>query len=451
MDIGKKVVLAIALVASQYCHDVDAAGPNSKYKQLGSDVRVNVGTSILLAETISLTAPGWVYVQSDGRYYPGGAALANAYITINGEKISNDSLIDWRGTSDPQQHSFNVIGAKHLPAGQHTVVLHGVAANAPAYFGAGSNLSVLTDAATQVAVSVLGSDTAQLNFDTTNTPEGSPIPTRGRTTILSVQAGNTAGPLIAMVSGRNYVWGNYGDAMWGIFLNGQEPNIDSMTWSINDLWKAAELQAPMFAQAMFMTSPSNSSVQLVASESPYYYPVARQTNEVKYRIGANARLIALSGGISVSGKALNPGFSYDTQGQYRRYAYVCIGTNGYNTYCPPTGSEVVLGQGQVCIPSWHNGVVLFSAKSRVQGDMADSGGTVSLQIKINGQPVGSTGVQQLGPAPNSESTRTISASYLSAGSSALPEGCHTAQVVARADGDFRNISMNADLPLLWFD
>ncbi|KKD57396.1 hypothetical protein VM57_08215 [Stenotrophomonas maltophilia] len=66
-------------------------------------------------------------MQSDGRYFPGGRSAANAYITINGEVVSNDSYIDWRQSTSAQQHSFNVIGAKYLPAGHHTVNLAGQA------------------------------------------------------------------------------------------------------------------------------------------------------------------------------------------------------------------------------------------------------------------------------------------------------------------------------------
>lgn len=106
---------------------------------------------------------------------------------------------------------------------------------------------------------------------------------------------------------------------------------------------------------------------------------------------------------------------------------------------------------QVCIPAGHNGTVFVSAKSRIQGDPADHGGTVLLQINIDGNPVGLTGVQQLGDQPDSVSTRSVSASYLATGAIALSFGCCTARVVAKAFGDIRNLGMNADMPLLWFD
>ncbi|HDS1626016.1 TPA: hypothetical protein QEL29_004408, partial [Stenotrophomonas maltophilia] len=193
------------------------------------------------------------------------------------------------------------------------------------------------------------------------------------------------------------------------------------------------------------------TVSFVASESPYYQPQDANTNNVKYKFGANSRLVTLSNGFGVVGKGLNPGFNYAAAGPYRRFAYVCVGTNGFAPGCPSAGSQVVIGEGQVCIPQGHNGVVLFSTKSRVQGDPNDGGGSVFLFLKIDGQQVGSLGTQQLGSRPDSVSTRTISASYLSAGSSALGTGCHTVQAVAQVLGDFRHMSLNADMPLVWFD
>jgi hypothetical protein len=155
--------------------------------------------------------------------------------------------------------------------------------------------------------------------------------------------------------------------------------------------------------------------------------------------------VTLHGGITVFGKALSSQFSYAANGQNRRYAYNCIATDGFNSSCPPTGAEVVLGEGSVCIPVTHNGVVMFSAKTRIQGGDTDSGGTVFLQIKIDGNNVGNVGVQQLGRAPNAVSTRTFSASYLAAGNNRLTPGCHSVKVTAQASGGYKNLSLNFGL------
>jgi hypothetical protein len=405
----------------------------------------------LLSTTIQLPAPTWVYVQSDGRYGPRGSSSASAYITINGSVVSNDSLIDWRSSTAGQQHSFNVIGAQYLDAGTHTVTLHAVSIGSSSYFGAGTNLSILATSATSVTNSRVPVDTAPLNFNTVGSAEGTPLQADDRQNLLAVYARNTSGPIVAMASGRSFAYGAYGDAMMGILLNGQEAGIDSMTWSINDLFTGAETQAPMFSQAMFTAAPPQSIVNFVASESPYYQPQDAHTNNVNYKVGANSRLITLANGFKVYGKGLNPGYNYAATSPYRRFAYVCVGTNGFLPSCTPAGSETVIGRGQVCIPAGHNGTVLFSTKSRVQGDSNDGGGTVLLYLKLNGVKVGSLGVQQLGPKPNAISTRTISASYLTAEGASLPQGCHTIEAVAKVVGDFRHLSMNADMPLVWFD
>ncbi|HEL4226690.1 TPA: hypothetical protein UM512_001713 [Stenotrophomonas maltophilia] len=447
----KRITLFVGLAVALALGQASAATPGSRYLQLAADQRVQPGTATLLSSTIDLNAPGWVYVQSDGRYFPGGRSAANAYITINGEVVSNDSYIDWRQSTSAQQHSFNVIGAKYLPAGHHTVNLAGQAIGSAVNFGSASNLSVLITSAGSVTNSSLPSDTAQLDFNTVGSPEGMALQAKDRKLLMTAQAGNPGGPIVAMASGRAFAWGNYGDGMMGIFLNEQEPGIESMTWSINDIFSGAETQAPFYSQGLFVNPPAYSTVSFVASESPYYQPQDANTNNVKYKFGANSRLVTLSNGFGVVGKGLNPGFNYAAAGPYRRFAYVCVGTNGFAPGCPPAGSQVVIGEGQVCIPQGHNGVVLFSTKSRVQGDPNDGGGSVFLFLKIDGQQVGSLGTQQLGSRPDSVSTRTISASYLSAGSSALGTGCHTVQAVAQVLGDFRHMSLNADMPLVWFD
>jgi hypothetical protein len=447
-----KVVRILLMLAGIFSSSgVFAGGPGSRYLQMSTDQRVSPGTVNLLSTTVQLPAATWVYVQSDGRYYPGGTSAANAYITINGNVVSNDSYLDWTQSNAGAQHSFNAVGAQYLPAGTHTVTLHGVAVRAPVFFGAGTNLSILATSATAVTNSRVSADTAQLNFNTAGSAEGSPLQADDRVNLLSASAGNQQGPIVAMASGRAYVSGAYGDAMMGILLNGQEAGISSMTWSINDLYTGAETQAPLYSQAMFTAAPSQSTVQFVASESPYYQPQDPQTNNVRYRAGANSRLVTLANGFQVYGKGLNPQFDYAAAGPYRRFAYVCVGTNGFLPGCPAAGSEVVIGRGQVCVPAGHNGAVLFSAKSRVQGDVNDGGGTVYLYLKLNGTGVGSLGVQQLGPRPNAVSTRTLAASYLAAEGAALAPGCHTIEAVAQVVGDFRHMMMNADMPVVWFD
>lgn len=447
-----KMILIAALIAASpsaaYAADVQ-----SKYLEMPSDIKI-MGGGALLSTNISLSEPAWVYVQSDGRYYPGppdAKSLGNAFITVDGAKVTNDSVIDWRQSSAKQQHSFNVVGAAYLGAGNHTVNLNASTDGSSVYYGAGSNLSVLVDAASSVSLSTLAGDSPTLNFDTTNTPEGTALPEpRARSTLLTAYS-DAGGKAVAMASGRNYVYGTYGDAMYGIFMKNAEPNIDSMTWSINDLYSGAETQAPMYSQALFEETFPGDPIQLVASESPYYKPVASTTNSVQYRAGAGTTLVVLSGGMSIVGKGLSSTFPYQSMGWNSRFSYLCAGSSNGSAGCPRTGSEFIIGEGQVCVPNGHNGVVMFSSKTRVQGDTADSGGTVSLYLKIDGQQKGANGIQQLGPKPHAESTRTISTSYLATGAGVLSAGCHTVQLATIVSGSFLHLAVNPDMPIVWFD
>src|SRR5438132_797025 len=76
------------------------------------------------------------------------AAMVHA--TIDGEGVTSDAVLDWRYSTDPQQHSWNVVGAKHLAAGQHTVRLVGRPIAGAFYAGCGSNLCVLVHPAQDV-------------------------------------------------------------------------------------------------------------------------------------------------------------------------------------------------------------------------------------------------------------------------------------------------------------
>src|ERR1700743_1924474 len=96
-----------------------AALSQSTYYSLTADVVVSSATQTIVSRTFSLSSTQWVFVESDGRYYVNGGEAANVYITIDGAKVSNDSLIDYRGNQNFPQHSFNAIGAIQLAAGSH--------------------------------------------------------------------------------------------------------------------------------------------------------------------------------------------------------------------------------------------------------------------------------------------------------------------------------------------
>jgi hypothetical protein len=440
--LGAMMLLCVAVPAS--------AG--SRHVVLATDRQVDAGEVEVLSTLVEVDHPGWAYLHADGGLAPLGETIANAYIAVDGRRVSNDSVVDWRGSRAPNRRAFNAIAAVRLPAGRSRVTLRARVAGGSAAITAGSSLSVLTHAAEHAATDSLATHSPWLDFDTRYVPEGRALPAaRGWQAVASVPAGNSGGPVVAMASGRAFISEQPGDAMWGIFLNGREPPLHATTWSINDLFVGAEVQAPMFAQALFPSPPRGSTVQLVASESPYYTPRMGSTNAVRYRVGSSTGLVALSGGMQVVGRGYSPTHDYVSRGRHRRYAYVCIGTNGFRPEkCPPMRTEVVLARGRACVPAGHDGEVLFASRTRIQGDDNDDGGTVTLSLRVGGREV-ARNVQTLGPKPHTVSTRTIGTSWLSAGEERLVPGCHVVEAVGHADGDFRNISLNADLPLIWFD
>jgi hypothetical protein len=184
-----------------------AAGINSRYSQLPSDIEIVEGATVpLLSSTIHTAFPTWIYLQSDGRYFPHGTAIASANVTIEGQTVSNGSIIDWRQSVARRQHSFNVIDSQYVSTGDHTIVLEAATIGAATFFGAGSNLFVLTDAATSVTNPTLSSHSQVFNLDTDHTPEGTTLSPAGRATLISSPAGNAANtPVVAMDSGRNEV------------------------------------------------------------------------------------------------------------------------------------------------------------------------------------------------------------------------------------------------------
>ena len=98
----------------------------------------------------------------------------------------------------------------------------------------------------------------------------------------------------------------------------------------------------------------------------------------------------------------------------------------------------------------HNGVVLFLAKVRLQPDKDDIGGNSALWLNIDGVDVGTLGIQEF-KQPNGDSSRTISASYLSVGVDKLYVGNHTVKVFLKATGNFKHISYSKDIPLIYLD
>jgi hypothetical protein len=117
---------------------------------------------------------------------------------------------------------------------------------------------------------------------------------------------------------------------------------------------------------------------------------------------------------------------------------------------------VEIASGTFTVPADHDGEIFFAVKARAQGDPNDPAGNAFLWLEIDGQRLGSTGVQGLGgpigTAGTSVSQRTLSASYLATGSGALAPGSHTVKAYAQVNGQFMHLSFHNDKPLMiWFD
>jgi hypothetical protein len=390
--------------------------------------------------------PEIVLVTSDGTYAPLGPTSAGRIaVEVDGRRASNGSTLDWRGSLAPEEHSFNAVGLVSLPAGRHSVTLVGEPVDrfaGPFVVRATSNLSVLVHPAAQAVARTLGQASRSFDFRTNginNRPTALP-----HTPLLAIRTGGAADVIaLASVSDLPALPDRAGDPMLGLYLDGRFRGIDSSSWSVNDHCQCAELRAPLAVQGRFLLQGKH-VISLDASEFPWN---DRQgENPVRYRIGAGGRLVALLGGMNVAGA----GRSRLPVTGASPWDYSAIGSSTGWPGVPPVGTDVLLAQETVTIPPLDDGVVLFTAKSRVQGDSADGGGTVSMWLTIDGRRVGSVGLQRLS-SPYCESQRSISASYLAAGSSALSPGDHVVSLYGRAEGTFLHLSLVRDLPLVWFD
>jgi len=187
----------------------------------------------------------------------------------------------------------------------------------------------------------------------------------------------------------------------------------------------------------------NNTISFKASELPWL--VTSGNNLIQYRVGQDVRLVSLWG-MGLSGTAVNSSI------YCRRDDWVCAQTSeNYNPpFCPVTGTNYTVGETIMNIPNGHNGIVFFKAATRLQGASSDPGGDVSLWLNIDGEDVGTVGVQQL-TYPDCLSSRTIVASYLSAGDKKLAPGPHVVKVYCRATGYFAALAVAKDLPLIYFD
>lgn len=388
-----------------------------------------------------MSAPSWVYLQTDGRVWPsGGGSIPAIWIKVDGINATNSSVVDWSASQSPQQHSTNAVGAVYLSAGMHTVSLHARSLNSKMFaLGSESNLSTLINPATTVNIAIRGTDSGTLSYNVNGLNGQSVLPTSAQASV-SIN-GNAGSTLVAIVSSRIYRNGNAGDPLTTIGIDGGTLPNNEASWSDNDMYQGAENQAPFFTHAVvhgISTAPH--TVSLLTSAIPY----TSGQNNVQYRIGADAAIITMQGGMSVVGSAP---IAYDAHNVTN---YLCIATNIGWSGCPVTGTNVIIAQADIVVPSGNNGVVLISGKTRIQGDSADAGGVATVFLTVDGVNRGSRGIQQLA-SPNSVSSRTLGTSYLATGSEALTPGTHHVIMYAQATGSFKHLAVTKDLPLIWFE
>ena len=432
-----------------------AAGVSSSYAALDSDVhdiRSN-GVAILNVQVVNVPPGQDILVSSDGRWYPQGGAVALATIIFSssspggeGSGASSASVIDWETSLYPVQHCLNVILPFRCTAGGNfSFTLIASSLNGDAFaVGAGTNLAafVLPPGA-EIASSALTSDSPTLKFDVP--ASATVLPTY---VALSVSTPPSAAnsTVFALSSGRSYqVDGpdHQGDAVWFISANNITDQIlcNQSMRADNDMYADAEGgNAPMYTHAQFPRSSTSDkavmSVDLLASGESWTFCC----NKVHYRLGAQTTLVALSGLSSASGSvSLANGVNAPS-------TFVCVGTSKNWPGCPHIGTTFTMINATFHVPAGHSGTFYFSFKSLVQADSSDVGGTLSAQIGIDGQRVGSTAVQQL-TTPDSVSTRTVTASYLA---TSLKSGDHVVSVLVDVEGSFIHLCLERSLPLVWF-
>ena len=456
-----RVVSAGTVVSS-----ASTATTESMYVQL-KQARVVTAPTTLLRATIKLGNRDSVFVQTDGTYRPNNrTSAADVYITIDGRKVTNDSLADWRSSEQLDAHPFDAMGSVTLTSGQHTIALrakppllaqcnYDVCSSSTDKGGvrtggfdvlAGANLSVFVHPASDVTSKQLSSDVGPFNFDTTgyfttDTHLTKPLPIQPLLS-TNVDAGESA---VALGSGWLFANGGTGDAMLTMLLDGSFPGDDVSSWAVNDLWFGAELRAPESVQEFVAPSSAAREVSLGTIEFPWMPAWGAADDPVVYSVAASTTMTVMSGGLSIAGVAGGPS---DTSPDPQP---ALIGGSQEGV---PTGRRVQLTSALVNVPSGDPGIVFFSAKAMNQGgggfDQPPSRGTMSLFLTIDGKRVGPRTRQEVS-VPDDGSGATIATSYLATGRAHLSTGNHLVQVWGRADGPFRQAWMWPNAGLIWFD
>lgn len=454
----KYFIAIFVFVVSITAHS--APQQQSQYLSLNSDVKVINHDQVLLQTTLTLAASDKVYVQSDGNMWSDvGPVVGGISIFIDGSKVSNDAVVDWPSGHPGLQHSYNVIGTANLSAGTHVVQLIATQVTSPATFTVGykSNLSIFVHPADQIQDTsfyiqsdpnhdylVANQNGSSIDTSYWNYTNPTPLPFLEPLSLVVSPPSYT--PVIVTSSSRAYpIAGQAGDVLLGIGLNHQNPGNRYSSWSVNDLGNQAENQAPVSNHAYFPNLSPSSTITLQATVFPWGDP--SNPDKIVYKLGAGSKLITMYGGMKVTGYSNLSNVVNDP------WDAVCIKTSN----C----SKQYLASSYFSIPQGHSGVVMFSAKTRVQEQIwTGTAGGAAIQIGIwddagNKVGEGSIGAQYI-TADNSISQRTLTSSYLAAGEKSLKPGGYLAKVEVLLYGmpvqnPLNNLYFRSDLPLIWFD
>jgi len=423
--------------------------PNvSTYDSLANDQPVS-GTQTVLQRTFTLTAPAWVLFSTDGNVRPStnSGITYSSSIMLDAATVSNPSGLSWIGTTSYDTHSFNNIAARYVQPGTHVAKLVATTTGGGVSIGASTNLSVMVSPATTVLDSMSGSDVGPINFNTYSSAVGNndrspnPDPHQYLPVTSTTVPVSSNQPLVLLASGTHYQAGHDGDSAIGFWLDGAQSTSVNSTWSFNDLCSCAELKAPFFLHGLYPSlSPGNHQATLGGAE--FYWSDQGMDNPVIYKISAASHLIALSGNIQTSGVLYSPvGFPNAT-------------TSMLNSIPVTPTAPQTMASGTINVPSTSSGVVYMTAKARIFGGSGASE-TVSLRIVVDGNYVGSVGVQTCSFQNSSGcvSGRTLTASYLATGANKLSVGTHTVQVIGsvQSPDSSRKLYLTDDAPFIWFD
>lgn len=469
----EKFVVYFVFFMVLFCKGVLAE--SAKYSELQYDTLVaGAGFKEIISFELTVPEAGFVFVNSDGRVYPVSfGAATNIWVDIDGENVTNNAIIDYRGTNHQPgaQGSFNLVGGKYVSAGVHSVKLYAQALAGEYKVGFMTNLSAMVKSKQSVTVTSLGSDTGVFAFNTyklaqENQDVGEPSEADGNkgevphSPILNQRIVLSQGEkAIALGAGRIYINGHMGDAMLGIYLNGRYMGNGKSQWAVTDMAPAAELQNTVSVQSYFDgLSAGGYSFSMDASEYPWGNLNGKWVeNSVSYSVGSNAKLVVLKDKFWVSGS-----WSFDSTVNNWRHMRLIATTNPLYPW-PKPNTWNMMARKYINVPVGHSGIIMFLVKTRL--GCAESGvvnGSVVQQdasenyvrIRVDNVERGSLGVQSFYPPDATISTRTVSASYMTA-SQPLKPGVHSVEVFtyvkAAVGANIFGCGMSPDLSLVYFD